>query len=92
MSFSTPILDGVKQSHQYLVSLRFKTIGAVRDFLQGYPRDFAVVDEMVCSTKGSKRTTAKFHRSEIPELQNQTMLEAKRFIRGPVFYDSEICN
>ena len=75
------ILDGVKQSHQYLVSLRFKTIGAVRDFLQGYPRDFAVVDEMVCSTKGSKADYSK-----IPPLGDSPNCKTKPCLKRSVSF------
>lgn len=59
------VLDGVRQNHHYLVSLRLKTIGALRDFLLQFPRDFAVVDEMVCSIKNSK-----IDYSKIPPLEN----------------------
>lgn len=59
------ILDGVKQNHQYLVSLRLKTVGSVRDFLVEHSRDFAVVDEMVCAVKDSKAGNYR-----IPQLQD----------------------
>lgn len=74
------ILDAVRRNHQYLVSLRLKTIGSVRDFLLEHPHDFAVIDENVCLVKGSALKPSKPSFENTPLASGPNKLGLKRSV------------